>query len=63
MACHPEQGALLGSYSRISTVLNGDPPLGRKMICDGPFLILLAREAGRMPYFAFWVDNSELFIH
>lgn len=57
-----EQGALLGSYSYISTVLNGDPPEGRKMICDGPFLILLAREAGRMPYFAFWVDNDELLI-
>jgi hypothetical protein len=57
-----EQGALLGSYSYIDTSLNGDPPKGRKMICDGPFLILLARSAGRMPYFAFWVDNDELLI-
>ena len=58
-----EQGALLESYSYFWTVLNGDPPKGRKMICDGPFLILLAREAGRMPYFAFWVENDELLIH
>jgi hypothetical protein len=57
-----EQGALLGSYSYISTVLNGDPPVGRKMICDGPFLILLTRVGGPLPYFAFWVDNDELLI-
>lgn len=57
-----EQGAMLGSYSYISTALNGEPPKGRKMICDGPFLILLARGTGAMPYFAFWVDNDELLI-
>ncbi|HEV3027042.1 MAG TPA: DUF2950 family protein, partial [Planctomycetota bacterium] len=57
-----EQGALLESTAYFWTTLNGDPPKGRKMICDGPFLILLAREGAKMPYFAFWVDNDELLI-
>ncbi len=57
-----EQGALLESYTHFWTVLDGDPPRGRKMICEGPFLILLVRQSSRMPYFAFWVDNDELLI-
>ena len=57
-----EEGAKLESLAAVATVLNGDPPKGRKMICDGPFLILLAREGAALPYFAYWVENDELLV-
>jgi hypothetical protein len=58
-----EEGAALESSVYFWTVLNGDPPKGRRLICDGPFLILLARSGSKLPYFAFWVENDELLIH
>lgn len=57
-----EEGATLESLAHFWTVLNGEPPKGRKMICDGPFLILLARRGSELPYFAFWVENEELLV-
>ncbi|MBV8878487.1 MAG: hypothetical protein JO332_00850, partial [Planctomycetaceae bacterium] len=57
-----ELGARLESVSTAWSMLNGDPPKGRKMICDGPFLILLARVGAPLPYFAFWVENEELLV-
>jgi hypothetical protein len=57
-----ELGARLESVATAWSMLNGDPPKGRKMICDGPFLILLARVGAPLPYFAFWVENEELLV-
>jgi len=57
-----ELGARLESVAVAWNVLNGDPPKSRKMICDGPFLILLARQGAQLPYFAYWVENSELLV-
>ncbi len=52
-----EKGALLESAAAF-TRLNGDPP--RRMICDGPFLVLLVKQGARNPYFALWVETPEL---
>ncbi|HLY74841.1 MAG TPA: hypothetical protein VKU80_12050 [Planctomycetota bacterium] len=35
---------------------------GRKMICDAPFLILLAHKEAKLPHFALWVENDELLV-
>jgi hypothetical protein len=57
-----EEGAILESSALGYAIMNGEPPVGRKMICDGPFLVLLARRGLDLPYFAFWVENDELLI-
>lgn len=58
-----EEGAILKSKAELGWVLlNGDPAAGRSMVCDRPFLILLAMEGAKLPYFAFWVANDELLI-
>lgn len=53
-----EKGAVLRSSGTIRMTL------GRKisLIFDGPFLMYLKEKDGRYPYFAMWVDNSELMI-
>jgi len=38
------------------------PPPPRYFICDKPFLILMLRPDQKKPYFAMWVENSELMV-
>jgi len=58
-----EEGAALESMAYSYSVLNGEPPKGRRMICDGPFLVMMARQGADLPYFAYWVENDELLVH
>ncbi len=53
-----ERGARLESSAKVE-VLRG-PPRGRAMICELPFLFLLARRGAAEPYFAAWIDSAEL---
>jgi hypothetical protein len=39
-----------------------DKPIPKKLIFDKPFLVVLKRTDSPNPYFAMWVDNSELMI-
>jgi hypothetical protein len=39
-----------------------EPVPNHKMVFNKPFLVLLERTGAKMPYFAVWVDNSELLI-
>lgn len=61
-----EHGVKLESYAKLEySVLNGDytpppPPPPKKLICDGPFLFLMAKKGAPLPYFALWVETSEL---
>ena len=54
-----ERGAILKSEAEIAAAAEGlqEP---RQFIFDKPFLILLERRDAQQPYFALWVDNTEL---
>jgi hypothetical protein len=56
-----ENGAILKSEAVIS-VTGMDATEPRRMVCDGPFLVLLARRGRALPYFALWVGNDELLL-
>jgi hypothetical protein len=55
-----QNGAILKSDAVIEA--KSAAPAGRRMVCDGPFLVLLARAGQPMPYFALWVANDELLV-
>lgn len=59
-----EKGALLKSEAAIvaMTAIPDPSPKPREFIFDKPFLILLKEKGARYPYFAMWVDNSELLL-
>ena len=52
-----ETGAVLQSESILDRCI---PP--RRLVFDGPFLILLMRANAQRPYFALWVGNAELLV-
>jgi hypothetical protein len=52
-----EKGAVLKSEARI-VMLKG--PISRRFVFDKPFLIYLKQKDAEYPYFAMWVDNTEL---
>ncbi|MBN2191242.1 MAG: hypothetical protein JW751_00350 [Polyangiaceae bacterium] len=54
-----ERGAELRSAAAILTKRSGRAS-GRAIICDGPFLVLLARAGRPLPYFAAWIADPEL---
>jgi hypothetical protein len=59
-----EEGALLKSEMTFTAPRGG---LGlslspRRFVCDGPFLILLARVGRTRPYFAMWIEDPELLV-
>ncbi|MCZ7645424.1 MAG: DUF2950 domain-containing protein [Planctomycetota bacterium] len=55
-----ERGVKLESWASW-VVSNGElPNTPRRLVFDGPFLILLARRDAPLPYFALWIVNSEL---
>lgn len=60
-----EKGAILESKARIDVIV-GFPPFElekpRKFIFDRPFLICLKQKNSHQPYFALWVNNSELLV-
>jgi hypothetical protein len=56
-----EEGASLETLAHAPASMDDVSP-GRKMVCDGPFLILLARGSAELPYFALWVENDELLV-
>jgi len=53
-----EHGAILKSEATMVKGMAESEP--RQLIFDKPFLILLERRDARRPYFALWVDNTEL---
>jgi hypothetical protein len=56
-----EKGAILKSDASIVAPTSALPSkLPRRFICDGPFLVLMLREGADTPYFAAWIDNTEL---
>ncbi len=57
-----EKGVELRSeaHAAFGCAKQGPPVPQHRMIFDKPFLILLERTNAPMPYFALWVDNSEL---
>ncbi len=60
-----EKGAVLKSDAAIvapTSVAIGKRREPRRFICDGPFLVLMQREGADMPYFAAWIDNTELLV-
>lgn len=52
-----ERGASLKSEAAIGSLADGKP---KRLIFDGPFLVLLMRKTAKMPYFALWIENAEL---
>jgi hypothetical protein len=54
-----EKGAMLKSEALI-LAKNGHMPL--EMVFDKPFLVIMAKDRRRVPYFALWVDNPELLV-
>jgi len=59
-----EKGALLKSEAAMiaPTMAPGAPPKIRNFIFDKSFLILLKEKGTQYPYFAMWVDNTELLL-
>lgn len=65
-----EFGAIVKSETRIRGAVGqsdiddapAPPPPPRHFICDRPFLVLLLHRNKAKPYFALWVDNSELLV-
>lgn len=57
-----ERGAELRSESALVATFAAPVPLPRKMICDGPFLVILMRAGAPSPYFALWIENDELLL-
>jgi hypothetical protein len=59
-----EKGVELKSEAHMAFACGmvSEPPRKHIMIFNQPFLVLLERTGARMPYFALWVDNSELLV-
>ena len=58
-----ERGAVLKSDAALVGVTSSPvvkPEEPRRFICDGPFLILMLRPGATTPYFAAWIENTEL---
>jgi hypothetical protein len=55
-----EEGASLEALAHASASMDDSP--GRRMVCEGPFLILLVHGSAELPYFALWVENDELLV-
>lgn len=58
-----EKGAILKSEAAIGTtsaMIPKDEP--KRMICDGPFVVLMMREGADHPYFAAWIESPELLV-
>ena len=56
-----EKGVRLRSESHMQFGCAAPSP-DRVMVFDKPFLVFLKREGAKAPYFALWVDNSELLV-
>jgi hypothetical protein len=54
-----EGGAILESEALIAA---SSPPMSRHMVFDKPYLILIMKREVDLPYFALWVENTELMI-
>ncbi len=54
-----EKGAILKSEAAIG-ITSASPERPKRMVCDGPFAVLLLRKGAGAPYFAMWVDSPEL---
>lgn len=60
-----EKGAVLKSDASLvapTSAPAGARPEPRLFVCDGPFLVLMQRRGAAVPYFAAWIDNSELLV-
>lgn len=57
-----EYGAILKSEAGMAAAKCAASETPRQLIFDRPFLILLERRDAERPYFALWVDNSELLV-
>jgi hypothetical protein len=59
-----EKGVELRSEAHMAFGCAKEAPPARshRMIFDKPFLLLMERTGAKMPYFALWVDNSELLV-
>lgn len=59
-----EKGVKLKSESHISIGCAANPPpkINNYLIFDKPFLVLLQRTDAKVPYFALWVNNSEVLV-
>lgn len=55
-----EKGVVLKSEAKLLLYPTGLSPRSIPLIFDKPFLIYLKQKDGKYPYFAMWVDNSEL---
>jgi hypothetical protein len=59
-----DKGALLKSEAFVGAPKGGLRPQfpPRRFVCDGPFLVMMARAGSRAPYFALWIDDTELLL-
>ncbi|MFN7020951.1 MAG: hypothetical protein ACK4WH_06440 [Phycisphaerales bacterium] len=57
-----EKGAVLKSEMVFGVTAAPVVRQPRLMVCDGPFLIAMARAGAERPYFAAWIDNPELLV-
>lgn len=59
-----ERGAILKSDAAIVVGRTAArPPVQRRsFVCEGPFLVLMARREATTPYFAAWIANDELLV-
>lgn len=59
-----EKGVRLRSEAHIAIGcgMPPQPPPGRRMVFDGPFLVMLQHRGAATPYFALWVDNPEILL-
>lgn len=58
-----EEGAVLKSDASIVALEAAAPPEeSRSFVCDGPFLVVMAKKGAGTPYFAAWVENPELLV-
>ncbi len=57
-----ERGAVLKSEAAIGVTAAAPMPkdMPKNMICDGPFMIMMARKESKVPYYAAWISNAEL---
>lgn len=58
-----ERGAILKSEAAIGLTRTAiRPAQPRRFVCDGPFLLVMARKGAATPYFAAWIANDELLV-
>ena len=56
-----ERGARLRSDAHLALSCGvGSPPIRHVLFFDKPFLVMMEREKASAPYFALWVNNTEL---